>query len=64
MAQANLVRNPLLCVVEDSIVAVDVLGGVVSNVVSQGSWIRLHNYGRVGHMLVGFPSLLHNAQGG
>jgi hypothetical protein len=37
MAQANLVRNPLLCVVEDSIVAVDVLGGVVSNVVSLGS---------------------------
>jgi hypothetical protein len=36
MAQANLVFNPLFCVVEDSIVAVDVLGGVVIHVVSQG----------------------------
>ena len=64
MAQANLVHNPLLLEMEDSLVVVDVLGGVVSNVVSLGSWIRLPNSGRVGHRLVGCPSLSHNAQGG
>jgi hypothetical protein len=64
MAQAKLVHNPFLCVVEDSIVAVDVLGGVASNGVSLGSWIRLCNSGRVGHLLVGCPSLSHSAQGG
>jgi hypothetical protein len=64
MAQANLVRNPLLHVGEESIVAVDVLGGVESNVVSLGRWIRLCNSGRVGNLLVGCPSLFHSAQGG
>jgi hypothetical protein len=64
MAQENFIHNPLLCVVEDSIVAVDVLGGVVSNVVTLGSWIRLCNSGSIGHMLVGCPSLSHSAQGG
>jgi hypothetical protein len=53
MAQENLVQNPLLPIVEDFIVAVDVLGGVVINVVSLGSWIRLCNSGRIGHILVG-----------
>jgi hypothetical protein len=51
-------------VVEDSIVAVDVLGGVASNVVSLERWIRLCNSGRVGHLLVGCPSLSHSVQGG
>jgi hypothetical protein len=64
MAQANLVQNPLLIVVEDSVVAVDVLGGVASNVVSLGSWIKFRNSRKVGHLLVGFPSLLHSAKGG
>jgi hypothetical protein len=64
MAQEKLVCNPFLHVVEDSVVAVDVLGGVVSNGVALGSWIRLCNSGRVGHLLVGCPSLSHSAQGG
>jgi hypothetical protein len=64
MAQAKLVCNPFLRVVEDFIVAVDVLGGVARNGVTLGSWIRLGNSGRVGHLLVGFPSLSHSAQGG
>jgi hypothetical protein len=64
MTHVNLVHNPLLLAVEDSEVAMDILGGVASNVVSLGSWIRLRNLGRVGHQLVGFPSLSHRAQGG
>jgi hypothetical protein len=64
MAQANLVRNPLLPVVEDVVVVLDMLGEAVSNVVARGSWIRLRNSGRVGHLLVGCPSLSHSAQGG
>jgi hypothetical protein len=64
MAQANLVHNPLLRVVEDFVVLVDVIGGVESNGVARGSWIRLCNSGRLGHLLVGFPSLSHSAQGG
>jgi hypothetical protein len=62
MAQANLVQNPLLPIVEDFIVAVDVLGGVVINVVSLGSWIRLCNSGRLGHILVGCLSLSHSVK--
>jgi hypothetical protein len=64
MAQANLVHNPLLLIVEYYVVEVDALGGVESNVVSLGRLIRLHNFGRVGHILVGFPSLSHSLQGG
>jgi hypothetical protein len=64
MAQEDLVSKPLLCAVEDSRVAVDVLAGVVSNVVARGIWIRLRNSGRVGNLLVEFPSLSHSAQGG
>ena len=64
MAQAFLVHNPLLLSVEESLVAVDTLGGVESNVVSLGIRIRLCNLGSVGHRLVGCPSLFHFAQGG
>jgi hypothetical protein len=64
MAQVNLVCNPLFHVVEDSVLVVDVLGGVASNGVSLGSWIRFCNMGRVGHWLVGCPSLSHSVQGG
>jgi hypothetical protein len=64
MVQANLVRSPLLPVVEDVVVVLYVLGEMVSDVVSQGSWIRLRNLGRVGHILVGCPSLSHSVQGG
>jgi hypothetical protein len=60
----NLVCNPLLPVVEDFVVAVDVPSGVASNMVSLGSWIILRNSGRVGHLLVGCPSLSHSVQGG
>jgi hypothetical protein len=62
MAQVNLVHKSLLRVAEDSIVAVDVLGRVVRNGVSLGRWIRLCNLGRVGHLLVGCPSLSHSEQ--
>jgi len=51
-------------VVEDFVVAVDVLGEVASNGVALGSWIRLCNSGRVRHQLVGCPSLSHSVQGG
>jgi hypothetical protein len=64
MAHEKLVHIPFLLILEDAIVAVDVLGGVVSNGVTLGSWIRLRNLGRVGHILVGCPSLSHNVQGG
>jgi hypothetical protein len=64
MAQMNLVHNHLLPAMEDAIVALDVFGEAVSNVVARGSWIRLRNSGRVGHLLVGCPSLSHSAQGG
>jgi hypothetical protein len=37
MAHANLVPNPLFLIGEDSVVTVDVLGGVASNVVVLGS---------------------------
>jgi hypothetical protein len=47
MAHAKLVCSPFLCVVEDSGVVINVLGGVANNGVSLGSWIRLCNSGRV-----------------
>jgi hypothetical protein len=37
MAQENLVHNPLLPVVEDVVVVLDVLGEAVSDVVARGS---------------------------
>jgi hypothetical protein len=37
MAQAKLVHNPFLHVVEDSVVVVDVLGRVESNGIALGS---------------------------
>ena len=64
MAQANLVRSHLLHVVEDVVVVLDVLGEVASNAIDRGSWIRLHNSRREGHLLVGCPSLSHSVQGG
>jgi hypothetical protein len=41
MVQEKMVHNPFLCVVENSVVAIEVLSGVVINGVSRGSWIRL-----------------------
>jgi hypothetical protein len=38
-------------------------GVVESNGVSLGIWIRLCNLGRLGHMLVGCPSLSHSVKG-
>jgi hypothetical protein len=64
MAQADLVFNPLLPVVEDVVVVLDVLGEVASDVIAQGTWIRLCNSGREGHLLMGCPSLSHSVQGG
>jgi hypothetical protein len=64
MAQVNLVRSPLLPVVEEIIVVLDIIGEMVSDVVTQGSWIRFHNSGREGHLLVGCPSLSHSEKGG
>jgi hypothetical protein len=64
MAQADSVHNPLLPVVEDAGVALEVLGKAESNVVSRGSWIRLCNLGRVGSLLVGCTSLSYSAEGG
>jgi hypothetical protein len=54
---ANLVHIPLLPVVGDVVVVLGVLGEATSDVVSRGSWIRLRNSGREGHLLVGCPSL-------
>jgi hypothetical protein len=64
MAHTNLVCNPLLPIVGDIVIVLDVLGEEVSNVVARGSSIRLHNSGRYGHLLVRCLSLSHNAQGG
>jgi hypothetical protein len=57
MEQANLVCIHLLPVVGDIVVVLKVLGEATSNVISQGSWIKLRNLGREGHLLVGCPSL-------
>jgi hypothetical protein len=57
MAHENLVHIPLLHVVGDIVVVLGVLGEATRNFVSQGSWIRLCNLGREGHLLVGCPSL-------
>jgi hypothetical protein len=64
MAHTNLVRSPLLPIVEDVVVVLGVIGEAIGDVVSQGSWIRLRNLGREGHMFVGCPSFSHSAQGG
>jgi len=64
MADVNLVCSPLLFVSRDTVVVLDVLGEVTSDVFYRGSWIKLHNSGREGHLLVGCPSLSHNVQGG
>jgi hypothetical protein len=64
MAHVNLVRSPLLPVVGDVVVVLGVLGEAMSDVVARGSWIKLRNSGREGHLFVGCPSLSHSAQGG
>jgi hypothetical protein len=64
MVHENLVRNPLLLVVGDMVVVVCVLGEATSDVVAQGSWIKLCNSRREGHLFVGCPSLSQSAQGG
>jgi hypothetical protein len=63
MAQENLVCIPLLPVVGDDVVVLEVLGEVARDVVSRGSWIILRNSGREGHLLVGCPSLSRSEQG-
>jgi hypothetical protein len=64
MEHTNLVRIPLLPIVGDVVVVLGVFGEETSDVVAQGSWIKLCNSGREGHILVGCPSLLYSAQGG
>jgi hypothetical protein len=64
MAHANLVHNPLLSIVGDVVVVLGVLGEVTSDGVARGSWIKLRNLGREGHLFVGCPSLSYTAQGG
>jgi hypothetical protein len=64
MAHMNLVHNPLLPAVGDAVVVLGVLDEALSDVFSRGSWIRLRNSGRDGHLLVGCLSHSHNAQGG
>jgi hypothetical protein len=64
MAHVNLVCIPLLPIVGDAVVVLGVLGEVTSNMVSQGSWIKLRNSGREGNLFVGCPSLSKSVQGG
>jgi hypothetical protein len=64
MAHANLVHSPLFPVVGDVGVVLGVLGEAMSEVVSLGSWIKLCNSGREGHLFVGSPYLCHSVQGG
>jgi hypothetical protein len=64
MAHVNWFRNPLLPVVGDVVVVLGVLGEAMSDVVARGSWIKLCNLGREGHLFVGCPSLSQSVQGG
>ena len=64
MAHVNLVFSPLLPVLGDAVVVLGMLGEAMSDVVSRGSWIKLHNSGREGHLFVGCASLLQSVQGG
>jgi hypothetical protein len=52
MAHVNLAHNPLLPLVGDVVLVLGVLGEATSDVVDRGSWIKLHNSGREGHLLV------------
>jgi hypothetical protein len=63
MAHVNLVCSPLLPVGGDVMVVLGVLDEGTSDVVAQGSWIRLHKSRREGHLLVVCPSLSHSAKG-
>jgi hypothetical protein len=64
VAHENLVCNPLLPIVGEVVVLLGVLGEATRDVVAQGIWIRLRNYGREGHLFVGCPSFSHSAQEG
>jgi hypothetical protein len=64
MGHANLVHSPLLHVAEEAMVVLGILGEVTSDVVARGSWIRLCNSRREGHILFGCPSLSKSVQGG
>jgi hypothetical protein len=63
MAQVNLVHNPVLHLFGDMVVVLGALGEATNDVVTRGSWIKLHNLGREGHRLVGCPYLSHSVQG-
>jgi hypothetical protein len=64
MAHENLVHIPLVPIVWDAVVVLDVLVEVMNEVVARGSWIKLCNSGKEGHIFVGCSSLSHNVQGG
>jgi hypothetical protein len=59
MAHANLVRSPLLLVFCEiaAILEEATIGGG-----ARGSWMRLRNSGRDGHLLVGCLSFSHSAR--
>jgi hypothetical protein len=61
MAHANLVCSPLLLVFFE---IAAILEEATSYGGARGSWMRLHNSGRDGHLLLGCPSLSHSVQGG
>jgi hypothetical protein len=61
MEYENLVRSPLLLVFCE---IAAILEEATSSGGARGSWMRLSNSGRDGHLLVGCPSFLHSAQGG
>jgi hypothetical protein len=46
------------------VIVLGVLDEAMSGVVSRGSWIKLRNSGREGHLLVGCHYFSHSAQGG
>jgi hypothetical protein len=64
MEHTNLVHISLLPIVGDAMVVLGVLDEETRKVVSQGSWIKLCNSEREGHLFVGFPSLSQSAQEG
>jgi hypothetical protein len=61
MVHVNLVCSPLLLVFYE---ITAILEEATSGGGAQGSWMRLHNSRRDGHLLVGCPYFSHSAQGG
>jgi hypothetical protein len=61
MVHANLVHSPLLLVFCE---IATILEEVTSDGGARGSWMRLRNLGRDGHLLVGCLSFSHSMQGG